>query len=225
MWFLQITENQLRPFWSMLIAHLKCTLTHLMPSIRYNAIFFVELLVVHHPQLVAENSSVILQNILSLISSTTQAQSKQSQSLSNPSTATTTKLKVEIAGKQSDVSGRLKVIQLLEKILTVCSDACKTAGSVQTPVEPTEYLPIRYPFGYSWDMIDEKRIAADHMVHGIEGSYSSRFYSTITADPFLSPFDSESTQSASNVWIDIASQLLIKLRKGQWQVTLPHACW
>ncbi|CAL8113340.1 unnamed protein product [Orchesella dallaii] len=202
--FSKVAENQLRPFWSMLVAHLKCTLTHLVPSVRYNALLFIELLIQHYPGLVMESCSAILPSVLSLIS-TTYNDRDSSTSSSRMKSGSVTRLKVEVSGKHNDMTERLKVLKLLSKCIGITSNDSKN-GNANIPsrcclaMEPSEYLSVRYPFGYCWDQIRENELKETYRTGTSLSSYESRLYSSITADPFSSNFSSDQNKVTSNFW-------------------------
>ncbi|ODM92822.1 Testis-expressed sequence 10 protein, partial [Orchesella cincta] len=204
--FSKVTDNQLRPFWSMLVAHLKCTLTHLTPSVRYNALLFIELLIQHYPGLVIESCSAILPSVLSLISTTYNDRNTNTSS-SKKKPGSVTRLKVEISGKHSDMTERLKVLKLLGKCIGITSTNFKrtdgAAGLTSrygVAIEPSEYLSLRYPFGYCWDQIRENELKEAFPGGYSMTSYESRLYSSISLDPFSSNFSSNQNEIATNFW-------------------------
>lgn len=188
---LQISDDQLAPYWSMLMAHLKCTMTHLEVSVRYSALSFIELLVDHHPSLIYESSTVILPSLLSLIATT----DKSAQTHKN-----VTRLKTEISGKQDGVTVRIKVLRLLSKCLqmsaNLAQDSQKAEAERKKSIGPKQYLSLVYSFGYTSGGLGNNPESS---------SYANHFYSALTADPFSSAFETESASKKSTVWNDFVT--------------------
>lgn len=184
----------------MVIAHLKCTMTHLNLAVRCNVLPFIELLVDHHPRLVYESNLVLLPGLLGLISTSTSSNDAQKQK-------SVTKLKTQITGKHDDVTVRLKVLRLLSKCLnlsfTVMQSKVKANSTVRTLLKPTEYLAPRYPFGYTSGQSEEEHTSNNFS----SDSYADRFFSTITSDPFTSSFSSEPNKK-DTVWQDFVNACL-----------------
>lgn len=193
----------------MLIAHLKCTMTHLDTSVRYNALSFIELLVDHHPVLVQESSSVLLPCLLGLISTTDNSNSKDALAKQR----SMTKLKTEITGKHDDLAVRIKVLRLLSKCLSMSSSSRSrkaTNIALESPQysDHSPYLSLKYSFGYYSGL---NSISAGHKT---SGSYTDRFYSTVTMDPFTKTFSNLSKNSesiSSNPWYSFANSCITVL--------------
>lgn len=111
---MQVEEAQMQPFWNLLLTHLKCTLTHLSPTVRYSTLSFFELLIVSFPKLVANSDSVILPSLLGLISS---SEENNGSATTTGSAAVKPRLKVEISGKHNNVRERLRVFTLIGSCL------------------------------------------------------------------------------------------------------------
>lgn len=64
----QISEQNLRPFFPILVTFLKCAMTHIKPSIQEDSLRMLDILLKHAPQLVASEKDNILPPYLDMIS-------------------------------------------------------------------------------------------------------------------------------------------------------------
>lgn len=64
----QTTEQNLRPFFPILVTFLKCAMTHIKPNIQEDSLLMLDILLKHAPQLVASDRDNILSPYLDMVS-------------------------------------------------------------------------------------------------------------------------------------------------------------
>jgi pre-rRNA-processing protein IPI1 len=64
----QTTEQNLRPFFPILVTFLKCAMTHIKPTIQEDSLLMLDVLLKHAPQLVASEKDSILPPYLDMVS-------------------------------------------------------------------------------------------------------------------------------------------------------------
>ncbi|XP_072179375.1 testis-expressed protein 10 homolog [Diadema setosum] len=109
-----LSANQMSPFFQAVCTHLCCAMTHIQEDIQLYSLEVMESILQHYPGLVAPHSKALLPNFIHLIS--------QQQSKLGGAGATGSKLKVNPSGKLSGQKWRLKVLQMLQKLLEVAKE-------------------------------------------------------------------------------------------------------
>jgi len=102
--FAKLTEDQMKPFWNLLISYVKCSLTHLNSFVRKSCIQFISLLLTFFPNLMSSSFHILLPSVLGLISSGA-GKSKGFQ--------VQPQLKLEISSKEHSYELRIKVLKFL----------------------------------------------------------------------------------------------------------------
>ena len=116
-----IPSEKMAPFSALVSAHLSCAMTHIYEDIQLDSLRFLELCLRSFPELIAANSSQLLQNFVGLItqqSSTPVAQGKGGMKPGSTGKA----MIVNPKGKLSSQKSRLKILQQLFDFLKALHD-------------------------------------------------------------------------------------------------------
>ncbi|CAG7646594.1 unnamed protein product [Allacma fusca] len=208
----QVSEEQLQPFWNLLLTHLRCTLTDLNHSVRQSCVSFVTMLIAQCPNLVATTKSNILPAMLNLISSTT----KTPTSSQSSTATTTTKLKVDIEDKTTEIRERIRILSLLSTCLNLKSNESCSSWSEVTSNEScgnsgvnSIYAELYYPYGYSdenmgvntsCNIIDLSQVIEDSMDVDSMGKSNSYY----TSEAFLDKFIHICLPILCETWVEVA---------------------
>lgn len=102
-----VPNEQLSPFSDILISYLKCSMTHINPSIKEDSLNFLDVLVLNCGSLVAKNSQKILTNFLDMVSK------------HNTENQVSRQLTLSLNSKHTSVKWRIKVFESLSSILSL----------------------------------------------------------------------------------------------------------
>lgn len=142
-----ISNDQLEPFFDILMSYLSCAMTHIDPNIKEDSLLFLDVLTENSSSLLARNSQKILPNFLDMISKL-QTESKVDRQL-----VTT------LSSKQTSIKWRIDVLSRLSSILMSMMNVKKsrksfnnfnpnsrvisnTEGILHVPLYRTKYLAI-----------------------------------------------------------------------------------
>ncbi|GAB6026746.1 Testis-expressed sequence 10 protein [Chamberlinius hualienensis] len=130
-----VNDEQMIPFFPIIVTHLRCAATHLMQEVQKDALLVVDVLVDRFPRQVRYFSKNLLEDIVSLITNHGMSGSNKRQTKSErPLTSFGTKRKhgsssainVKVSSKFTSVSWHLQLCYRLEKIL---SNICKNMSA------------------------------------------------------------------------------------------------
>lgn len=101
-----VSNDQLEPFFDIVISYLSCAMTHIDPSIKEDSLLFLDVLAENCGSLLARNSNKVLPNFLDMISKL------------RADTRVERQLTTSLNSKQTSVKWRINVLSRLGNILT-----------------------------------------------------------------------------------------------------------
>ncbi|XP_012255740.2 testis-expressed protein 10 homolog [Athalia rosae] len=101
-----VSNDELEPFFDILISYLSCAMTHIDPNIKEDSLSFLDVLAENCGALLARNSPKVLPNFLDMISKL-QTDSKLERTLT-----------ISLSSKQTSIKWRINVLSRLGTILT-----------------------------------------------------------------------------------------------------------
>lgn len=164
---LQLNEEQIKPFWNLLLAHAKCALTNLNSNIRYGCLPFMSLLMSYFPDLCLQSDTMILPSLMSLISTTpvsntsttTQQQSQQQNQKGNIKQKS--KLKIEISDTTNTMKERSRVLSVIASYIELrkTSNASSNGHKDSIELDSESYDPTKFYFPYGYQDYQSKKDA------------------------------------------------------------------
>lgn len=124
----QTTEQNLRPFFPILVTFLKCAMSHIKPAIQEDSLLMLDVLLKHAPQLVASEKDNILQPYLDMMSKM-RIEDKPERTLS-----------VELGNKITSIRWRKNVLERLIVFLKCISSQEKQIDKVDVPMVAREII-------------------------------------------------------------------------------------
>lgn len=100
-----LPTEAIEPFFQALSSYLRCAMTHIQPSIQEDSLLFLDVLLLHVPMLVADNSTKIFQNFIDMISKI-RTDAKPGRTLT-----------VNMGNKTTTIQWRSKVLERLQGML------------------------------------------------------------------------------------------------------------
>lgn len=120
------SEQNLRPFFPILVTFLKCAMTHIKPAIQEDSLMMLDILLKHAPQLVASDRDNILSPYLDMVSKMT-IEKKPERTLS-----------MQLGNKITSLRWRKSVLERLIVFLKCISNQEKQIDKMDTTVSARE---------------------------------------------------------------------------------------
>lgn len=122
------SEQNLRPFFPILVTFLKCAMTHIKPAIQEDSLMMLDILLKHAPQLVASDRDNILSPYLDMVSKMT-IEKKPERTLS-----------MQLGNKITSLRWRKSVLERLIVFLKCISNQEKQIDKLDTTVSAREVI-------------------------------------------------------------------------------------
>ncbi|XP_055852133.1 testis-expressed protein 10 [Episyrphus balteatus] len=122
-----LPTEAIEPFFQALSSYLRCAMTHIQPSLQEDSLLFLDVLLLHVPVLVAENSTKIFQNFIEMISKI-RTDAKPGRTLT-----------VNMGNKTTTIQWRSKVLERLQGMLKTLIESHRNRLTISSVGQSSRY--------------------------------------------------------------------------------------